>query len=218
MARRHWFTRRGFKASVATILCFTLALAPTVTATNWGGPKDAGDHCNDDPVVSQCLNDPSSSNISVIIQTSDTQIAGNLRWSMLNYTQVTDLYVFETDAGEPQSRVKARAAFYTASWWSSTACEYPGLPTIYGGSEAAHTRWCRPQVIRYNLSKKASKFPGDTAQRDISCHEFGHTLGLRHATSTANGGSNWASSCMVYASTTHTTTTQHDRDHINAYY
>lgn len=126
--------------------------------------------------------------------------------------------VFETDVGEPLARAKVRAAFYTASWWASTACEYPGTPTIYGGSEANHTRWCRPQVIRYNLSKRDTYFPGDTAQRDISCHELGHILGLQHATSTTNGGSNWASSCMVYASRTHTTTTTHDRAHINAYY
>ena len=209
--------RERVGALIAGLVCVLLALAPDVAATNWGGPRDSGKHCNEDPVISQCLNDPASRNISVIVETSDAQLGANLRWSMRNYTQVTVLFVFEPDPGETAPRAKVRAAYYTGVWWSSTACEFAGSPTIYGGSESNHSRWCRPQVIRYNLNYKASKYPGDTAQRDISCHELGHVLGLRHANSTT-GDPNWASSCMVLNSTTHTTTTSHDRSHVNSYY
>jgi len=210
--------RRARMIAVLSAPALTVLIAAGVAATNWGGPRDSGKHCNEDPVVSQCLNDPASSNISVIIEGSiDSQIGANLRWSMLNYTQVTDVNIFETDVGEPTPRAKVRAAYYTGTWWSAGACEYSGLPTIYGGSEASHTRWCRPQVIRYNLNFRDSKFPGDTAQRDVSCHELGHVLGLRHATS-STGDASWSNSCMVNASQTKTTTTTHDRSHVNAYY
>lgn len=117
--------------------------------------------------------------------------------------------------------VKVRAVDYgpTKSWCASTACESMAPPTVFGGSELPlpGTRWCKPQIFRYNLYWRASKYPTDSNERAIACHEVGHTLGLRHATS-STGDADWANSCMVNGNQTKITTTTHDRNHVNARY
>ncbi len=49
----------------------------------------------------------------------------------------------------------------------------------YGGSDAAHTRWCRRQIFQYN-TYWAQYFSTDPLKRYIACHELGHTFGLQH--------------------------------------
>jgi hypothetical protein len=67
--------RRARLIAALSAPALAVVIAAGVAATNWGGPRDSGKHCNEDPVVSQCLNDPASSNISVIIEGSiDSQI------------------------------------------------------------------------------------------------------------------------------------------------
>ena len=65
-------------------------------------------------------------------------------------------------------------------------------PLQYGGSNAAHTRWCRPQWIYWNTWSAAANKVNTTARYNyVGCHEVGHTLGLRHRSAT---------SCMITAS------------------
>jgi hypothetical protein len=105
------------------------------------------------------------------------------------------------------------------SW---TQCAGPvGSGTQHGGSDASHTRWCRPQLIYYNTYYATGYFPTDNPKRYIACHELGHTIGLRHWQS--NGGTEPSTTCMRTATITpkyvptYTTTTTHDRGAIAAH-
>lgn len=70
--------------------------------------------------------------------------------------------------------------------WGSCA-----VPAVYGGSAAAHERWCFPQIFVWNTwSSAANKVNTNDKYEYIGCHEMGHTVGLRHAA---------APSCMVNA-------------------
>lgn len=211
--------KAGSLLRAATILTAValLAIAGVVRANNWGGPKDPDPyHCNDSPFYSECVAEVGSQSVRI-----ESSVPGDLaaatRWSMADYNSVTDVFFFEPDPGETDINVKVRAASYSATWWASTACEYPGSPTVYGGSETPlpGNRWCKAQVFRWNLTYKSTKYPGTTAQHNIACQELGHTLGLRHSTTS---DPNWASSCMRSGTTTNPTTTTHDRAHVNARY
>jgi len=49
----------------------------------------------------------------------------------------------------------------------------------YGGSSASHTRWCKPQQIQFNRTY-GSKWDSDSQLHYVTCHELGHTVGLRY--------------------------------------
>lgn len=64
----------------------------------------------------------------------------------------------------------------------------------FGGSDAAHTRWCSPSIIYWNTwSVAAGKVDSTAKENYIGCHESGHTVGLRHRSAAP-------STCMVGAS------------------
>lgn len=69
--------------------------------------------------------------------------------------------------------------------------------------------YCRPQWLRYDLADTADY---DTVgeRNSIACQEMGHTLGLRHSSST--------SSCLYTYRTTQSGLVQHDNDELNAHY
>jgi hypothetical protein len=80
----------------------------------------------------------------------------------------TDVYV--TAANRPD-----------LDYFAWTQCAPSPEPVTWGGSEAAHTRWCRPQWIVWNSWPTASSKLNTTAKVNyVGCHESGHTLGLRH--------------------------------------
>ena len=174
--------RRGTVGSVAGVL-IALFAAGTAMATNWGGPRDSSVHCDTIPLTSQCVGENTSH--SIYIESSvDAELSEEIVWSVANYTAVSDISMFISTSSS--SDVKVRAVDYGMNgWWASTACEFAGSPTIYGGSETPlpGTRWCKAQVFRYNLFYRASKYPTDNNERSITCQELGHTIGLRHATS-----------------------------------
>lgn len=206
--------RRRTVGPVAGAL-IALFAAGTVMASNWGGPN-----CNTDPVTSMCVGENTSH--SVFIESSvDAELREEIVWSVANYTALSDISMFvSTSTG---SDVKVRAVDYgiTRNWSASTACEYAGSPTIYGGSESPPpgTRWCKAQVFRYNLYWRADRYPSDNNERAITCQELGHTIGLRHATS-ANyyPDTTWVDSCMKVDNLTKITTTAHDRIPVDARY
>jgi hypothetical protein len=194
-----------------------VASVGSAAGTNFGGPRDSGIHCDTIPETSQCVGENASH--SVFIESSvDAGLRDEIVWSVANYTAVLDISMFISTSSS--SDVKVRAVDYGMNgWWASTACEFAGSPTVYGGSETPlpGTRWCKAQVFRYNLFYRASKYPTDNNERSITCQELGHTIGLRHATS-GTGDPDWANSCMKVNNQTKITTTTHDRSHINARY
>lgn len=108
----------------------------------------------------------------------------NSEVSAVAVTSDEDVYV--TQANRPDVNAFA--------WGQCAPVPAPPLPDIvqWGGSEASHTRWCRPQYIYWNSWSTAANKVDSTAKYNyIGCHEVGHTLGLRHRGTTA--------SCMVNA-------------------
>lgn len=72
-------------------------------------------------------------------------------------------------------------------------CAPSGITVYWGGSEANSDRHCHPQWIYWNTwSVAANKVNSTSRYNYIGCHETGHTLGLRHRSSTTT-------SCMVSA-------------------
>jgi hypothetical protein len=77
---------------------------------------------------------------------------------------------------------------------------------------SATTAWSAGSSAR----PTTTDFDTQGGRRRIACHELGHTVGLRHWNQYHSG----AGSCMFTPPVNATTEglSQHDRDHINAYY
>jgi len=117
-------------------------------------------------------------------------------------TDATDVIVFSEDFGENG-----------AAGWVACPLDAPQ------GTNAAGHRWCRGQELFLNLNPRYSVFFADDASRDhVTCHELGHTLGLRHWGNPPQSSGPAAATCMN-ANTPNGPTGLHqvDIDHINAY-
>lgn len=92
----------------------------------------------------------------------------------------------------------------------------------YGGSDALHTRWCSTQWVIWNTwTAAASKVNTFARYNYIGCHEVGHTLGLRHRSTSPT-------TCMIGATSgpsdpnsvvpSVTDPTVEEMQHLNAHY
>ena len=80
-------------------------------------------------------------------------------------------------------------------------------------------RWCRLQEIHFNINPRYGLFFNDDSSRDhVTCHELGHTLGLRHWGNPPQTEGEVGATCMN-SNTPDGPTHLHafDIDHINAY-
>lgn len=197
----------GARLPIAVVLL--LALPGPGLTTNYGAPRDSGKHC-DTTKSSQCMAD--NWNHGITFQNiADPDLQAATTFSMTNYNQVMDNEIYMFEAIESLADVLVRDGDWGANGaWAWTACHT--TLTGEGGSETPlpGTKWCKPQVFRWNAYYEPGSYPGTTAKRDIACEELGHTMGLRHRSTEA--------SCMVSPSTTYTTTSLHDRDHLIALY
>jgi len=117
--------------------------------------------------------------------------------------RMTDVVVFGQDYGENGA----------AGW---VYCP-PDAPQ---GTNPAGDRWCRGQELHFNVNASYGAFFADDGSRShVTCHEFGHTVGLRHwGNPPQTSGTEVGATCMN-ANTPDGPTTLHqfDIDHINAY-
>jgi hypothetical protein len=117
-------------------------------------------------------------------------------------TAATDVVVFSRDYGENGA----------AGWVSCP----PDAPQ---GINPTGDRWCQRQELHFNLNPRYAAYFADDASRDyMTCHELGHTLGLRHWGNPPESGGPAAQTCMN-ADTPDGATDLHQIDvgHINEY-
>lgn len=118
-------------------------------------------------------------------------------------TSSTDVVAFSRDYGENGA----------AGW---VYCP-PDAPQ---GTNPSGARWCRQQELHLNLNPRYGAFFADDPSRDhVTCHEMGHTIGLRHwGNPPHTSGTDIGATCMN-ANHPDGPTDLHplDVDHINAY-
>lgn len=110
---------------------------------------------------------------------------------------------------------------YAADYGANGAAGWVYCPqNARQGVNAHGDRWCRHQELHFNLNARyASFFADDASRRHLSCHELGHTVGLRHWGNPPNSDGPPAATCMN-ADTPNGPTDLHqfDKDHLRAYY
>jgi hypothetical protein len=118
-------------------------------------------------------------------------------------TRRTDVIVYAADHG----------ANGAAGWVNCP----PDAPQ---GENARGDRWCRHQELHFNLNVNyAAFFADDDSRTHLACHEFGHSVGLRHWGNPPRSDGPAAATCKN-ADTPNGPVGLHrfDRDHIDAYY
>ena len=188
--------------SRVVLMLFIAALAaPPATATNYGSHD--------------CITIPGT-NYSSCISIGNNY---NHQWNYTNpradiyndfefvvetqYDDRTELVINETNFSNADVQV------FDADYGDFGVWGWVWCPNTSWTSGSHPNKACRPQWLRFNLYW-GSAFDSQFERRYMACHEFGHTLGLRHISNT--------SSCMYANVATSRTLLSHDIGHINAVY
>jgi len=129
-----------------------------------------------------------------------------------SYGNVTDLVVSRAGDNQSSDVRLITADFGPIGELARTSCPSDGTR---GGSDP--TEWCWNQWIKIN--QNSALLPTDaTGRKSLMCHEFGHTVGLRHP-----AGSDPHDTCMVaanwpYTGLSHSNPYNSEWDQINANY
>ncbi|MBF8290862.1 MAG: hypothetical protein HW391_1830 [Chloroflexi bacterium] len=136
--------------------------------------------------LSQCVaND--ANHFYALIELSPARLTATQRALGTLYGPNSDINVFTSNSSD--LRVYEANNSVNAFAWGQCA-----VGATYGGSDAAHTRWCQPQQVFWQTASAAASKVNTTAKYNyIGCHEVGHTVGLRHRSGTP-------STCMIPAS------------------
>lgn len=144
-------------------------------------------------------------------------LAASMRETMANDYGATRLVVIEQSRRTSATDVIAFSRDYGdngAAGWVYCPLDSPQ------GTNPSGARWCRQQELHLNLNARYGAFFADDPSRDhVTCHEMGHTVGLRHwGNPPQTSGTDVGATCMN-ANNPDGPTDLHaiDVDHINAY-
>ncbi len=201
----------GFGLGVMMAVALATAVEPSAANANFGSNTASGGtaaHACDATPSSQCV----ANNGTQLVLMSNLQARqlNATRWVMTNvFNPVADVNTIETTS---QADLIVEDGTYAGmNYWAWTQCN---PSAVYGGSDP--DRYCYPQVLKYNNGLYPTHFDSDLNARSIACHEFGHSMGLRHS---ANGDDpSWSSSCMEPNQDTQNTLTTHDKAHLTGQY
>jgi len=166
--------------------------APVATShhdgtTLWG--SSFANICDRTP-ASQCVANDTTHTVQisqVIAPDRDTAT----RWGFGQWAANSEIDVQYTGAVADVYVLQANRPDVNAFAWGQ--CAPQPTSVTFGGTDASHERWCRPQWVYWNTWSAATAKVNTTAKRNyIGCHESGHTVGMRHQ---AQG----VTSCMVPA-------------------
>lgn len=212
----------SWRRLVGLTLGFAVALGPMTSggaASNWGGPKDANADC-DTTYDSQCV--ANGWYHSVYYNSNVTQAYKDAFPGPADaYTTGPGMYVSLGVAYAADNDVRVTLISDSSiGYWGWTRCAStavhgtlsgpPPLPDWTNGM-----KYCYPQLLYLNDYYRGS-YPDKARKEALVCHELGHTMGLRHRSTSPLG-------CMrnppIVSSTTYYNRPQtHDVNHLDYFY
>lgn len=208
--------RRLLAAAFAALLAVAPSAGP-VAADHGGRPIGALFSCDRPVTPPRCTSVGDNPRHLIFIDPSfGPDLAASLRDAIAVYdatklivieqarrTRMTDVIAFSRDYGENG-----------AAGWVYCPSNAPQ------GTNSSGHRWCRQQELHLNVNARYAAFFDDDASRDhVTCHELGHTVGLRHwGNPPQTSGDEVGATCMN-ANTPNGPIQLHqiDVDHINRY-
>lgn len=170
-----WWRRRAARATALAVVVVMGGQAAAPPAIGYHDVYFGSSYNNicDATPLSQCVANDANHFYALIDLETPRQAATQRALSVL-YGPNSDINVFTSNSSD--LRVYETDSAVDAFAWGQCA-----VGATYGGSNASHTRWCQPQNVYWQTRASAASKVNSTAKYNyIGCHEIGHTVGLRH--------------------------------------